>query len=247
MAAGALLLTPDVVNEAIGRSGLPGPVRHVFRALAPLIDWSTGEIPSKRALSITELQDFTGHSRRTVRNALYVLQEHGWVSRQPPPEDKSRREHAKTRTWMHLPGSALAASVRGRLTGPDHVARRKMYRERWQRWRGRDPAETPDWAADPALIALAARTLHRLTGRQVDQATAAATVATVLGGHHRGYFRFGPGPYLTKSIEKDPQRFLPTVVPPRHQPPAAKAAPEVTAAGAAEARALMRDRDRAPP
>src|SRR5690242_2525208 len=118
----AAALTPDVLDEAIGESALPAPVRHVFRTLAPRIDWATGEIPARRALSLTGLQYRTGHSRRTVREALYRLQEDGWVSRQPPPEDKSRREHAKTRTWLHLPGSALMATVRGKLTGPDHVA-----------------------------------------------------------------------------------------------------------------------------
>jgi len=248
----AAVLTPDVLDDAIAESGLPAPVRHVFRALAPRIDWSTGEIPEGRALSLTGLQHRTGHSRRTVREALFRLQEAGWVSRQPPPEDKSRREHVKTTTWLHKPGSALMASVRGRLTGPDHVARRRVHRERWQRWR--DPAEVPDWASDPVLVALAAQTLARVTRRQVDEQTAAAAVAAVLGGHARGYFKVSSARFLTAALEKDPRRFLPAQQPPRHTAAAAAAvaaaaaaAPEAAAAGAATARALLRDRDRAPP
>jgi hypothetical protein len=241
----AAALTPDVLDEAISESALPAPVRHVFRTLAPRIDWHTGLIPEDRTPSITELQHHTGHGRRTVRNALYCLQEHGWISRQPPPEEKSRREHAKTQTWLHKPGSALMAAVRGKLTGPDHVARRRMHRERWQRWR--DPAEVPDWAADPHLVALAAQTLSRVTRRQVDEQTAAAAVATVLGGHARGYFKTDPGRYLTAALEKDPQRFLPTPQPPRHHRPANEAAEPTAAFRTARAALGGRDRDRAPP
>jgi hypothetical protein len=241
----AAALTPDVLDEAIAGSGLPAPVRHVFRMLAPRIDWETGEIPARRALSLTEMQRRTGHSRRTIREALYRLQSAGWISREPPAEDKARREHAKTRTWLHLPGSALMRQVRARLTGPDHVARRRLYRERWQRWR--NPEEIPDWAADPHLVALAAQVLHRATGRQADEKTAAAAVGSILGGHRRGYFKISSARYLTAALEKDPQRFMPTPEPPRYRPPAAAPPPQTAAVGAAAARALLRDRDRAPP
>jgi Bacterial regulatory proteins, gntR family len=235
----AVALTPAVLDDAIAETGLPAPVRHVFRTLAPRIDWKTGEIPAKRAPSLTELQRRTGHGRRTVREALFRLQEDGWVSRQPPPEEKSRREHAKTRTWLHLPGSALADQVRARLKGPDHVARRRMHRERWERWRDGASAEAPDWAADPGLVALAAQTLAQVTGHQVDETTAAAAVATILGGHHRGYFKAGPPQYLVAAIKKNPRRFLPTPEPPRHQAPAAAPPPEIAVVGAAQAKRLL--------
>ncbi len=241
MTAAAGELTPRFLDNQIADSKLAAPVRHVFRALAPRCDWATGQIPKDQLLSLTELCHRTGHSRRTVREALFVLQDEGWVSRQPPPEHRSQREHAKTATWVHPPGSPHMLAARGQLTGPDHRARRRMYRDRQHRWQ----AEVPDWAADPHLTALAMKTLHRVTGRQVDEKTAAAAVTTVLGGHARGYFKVGPARFLTVALENDPRRFLPTPEPPRHRPPAAQPPPGAAAAGAATARALIRDR--APP
>jgi len=237
--AAAGRLTPRFLDNQIADSKLPAPVRHVFRALMSRCDWITGAIPRDQLLSLTELCDRTGHSRRTIREALFILQEEGWVSRQPPPEHRSQREHAKTATWVHPPGSPEMQAARGQLTGPDHRARRRMHRDRHHRWQ----AEVPDWAADPGLVALAAQTLARVTRREVTQQDAAAAVATVLGGHARGYFKVGAARFLTVALENDPRRFLPTPEPPRHRPPAAQPPPGAAAAGAAAARALIRDRD----
>lgn len=200
------------------------------------------------------MQHRTGHGRRTVREAIFVLQDEGWISRQPPPEDLSRREHVKTRTWLHLPGSKQMMAVRELLTGPDHHARRARARDRWQRWKKDHDGETPDWAADPALLQLAARTLAEFNhGRDPGPDVAAAAVTAVLGGHARGYFNAGPARYLTKSLRKDPRRFLPTARPAAAPPvPSADtkaAAQDATAAGAADARRRLAERPRpgAPP
>lgn len=238
-------LTPDVLDDEISESKLRPSARHLFRAVMTRHDWDTGEIPAHRALSLTDMQHRTGHARRTVRDDLFLLQEEGWVSRLPPPEDRSRREHQVTRMWIHLPGSPLMLKIRQKLTGPDHRARRRAHQARQARWR----AEIPDWAASPAMVALAAQTLTHLNGgRQVGEATARAAVATVLGGRARGDFRGRPERYLTAALEREPARFLPTPVPPPvTSPTAGEPAPGTTEAGAARARELLAEKARTKP
>lgn len=226
----AARLTPAVLDDAVSESKLSPRARHIFLKLGIRADWDTGEVPDDRALSLTDLMHRTGYGRRSVREGLFELQEDGWVTRQPPPEDKSRREHAITRTWVHLPGSPLMLATRERCTGPDHRARRRAHQNRQRKW----AAETPDWAGDAHLVALAATTLAALNhGRPVDEASARAAVAAVLGGRPRGYFRRKPARYLVMALQSDPARFLPTPTPAPPPPPGPAPGAEVAAAGAA--------------
>lgn len=242
MAVGQQRLTPAVLDDAVSDSKLRPRARHLLLKLGIRADWDTGEIPDDRALSLTDLMHRTGYGRRTVREGLWELQEDGWITRQPPPEDKSRREHAVTRTWVHLPGSPLMDKIRGELKGPDHRARRRAHQDRQRKW----AAEVPDWAANEGLVALAASTLASLNhGRLVEAAIARAAVVAVLGGRARGYFHRKPAHYLVRALQADPARFLPTPTP-APAPPVKRDPGAEPSEAWREAREALRGRDAGP-
>lgn len=213
---------PELAS-AIGRSKLDPTARHCLRVLKDRMNFRSRVITADRMPSLTDIEQETGYARSTVREALFRLEDDGWITRFPPPVDQARRKHARTRYELHLPGSDLMHEVRGGAAGPDHRERRKLYAERVRVGReakGRVEG-VPDWAADDELRELAARTFREVHRRDVDDAIARAAVAGILGGKRRDEIRTTPARYLAASIRKDGRRFLPTDQPP---PPPSSAA-----------------------
>lgn len=216
-------LTSNDFGRAIGRTKLPPPVRFVFTRLALRVDWHTGGIPDGSdgtkddRPSLTDLCAETGYCRTTIREALFVLEEEGWITRFPPDPADARRKHERTGYQLHYPGSDLMMATRERQTGPDHRARRRAMAEQVRAAKERHAAaraaaaagKLPDWSTDAELVELARRVLQETTGREVDEDVGRATVRAVLGGKPRDHFTTGPGAYLDRSIRKEPRRYLP--------------------------------------
>lgn len=244
----AARLTSNDLGRAIGHTKLAPPVRFVFQRLTLRIDWRTGAIPEDDSPSLTDLCDETGYCRTTIRDALYVLEDEGWITRRPPPVALARREHKRTRYQLHYPGSPLHLRSREQYQGPDHVARRREMGERITAAKKRHKeareaaARAPDWAARPELVELAAATVLDRTGREISGDDARAAVRAVLGGKPPGYFTTkDPGPYLVASIRKDARRFLPAAAP---DPVPAKQAGAEAPAAFTRAREEMRKKGR---
>jgi hypothetical protein len=70
-------------ERAIRRSDLPSPSRHLALTLATWANITTGIIPDEYQPSLSTLESSTGLSRKTVRTHLDVLEDTGWVGRDP--------------------------------------------------------------------------------------------------------------------------------------------------------------------
>lgn len=203
-------------------------------------DWKKRQVI--KPPSLTELQQETGLSRTTVRDHRYWLETHGWLTCTPPPVDLSRREHARTAYELHLPGSDFMTEVRAARPAELGAAERRARLAAYVRDRHRAKAaelaaaaagqgaarvipsgkvgrgggaraRAADWTEDPGILAAAANELAAAAGHDVEAATVAAAVRSVLAGRTRADVR-NPAVYVTTSIRKDPRRFLPVATPP---------------------------------
>lgn len=150
--------------KAVGESTLDPSARHVFRVLKDRMNFKARAIPADRRPSLTDIEGETGYARSTVREALFRLEEAGWITRFPPTPDEARRTHARTRYELHEPGSEFMQHIRGKRTGPDHRQRRREAAERIAKARERNRAGLPDWTRDRELVTLARERLQELAG-----------------------------------------------------------------------------------
>jgi DNA-binding MarR family transcriptional regulator len=184
-------------------------------------DWQAHGIPDGKRPSLTDLQEETGYCRTTVRNALYDLEETGWITRTPPPPELARREHARTAYELHPPGSDAMRRAREQYTGPDHRERRRAMAERIRAAReakdnpGPETGHPEQLASErPELVAIAARELAKARGapggEDLDELGRQA-VAAILDDRPDVA---KPAAYLRHSIRAELARFLPTRTPP---------------------------------
>jgi hypothetical protein len=118
----------EELRRAVKAARLPPYAVVVFDALLSRADWATGMIPARhQPRSLTELAGWSGLSRRHTANALNVLEWHGWVRRDRPPE---LRRGLSTVYWLNH-GSARPAGVREPMTDAERARRyRQRKRER---------------------------------------------------------------------------------------------------------------------
>ena len=79
------------INRAIRTSNLPSNARLIMWTLSDMADAKTGEIPEKKAPSIRQLTEETDLGESTVRAALTILEELGWVVRSRPDAQQQAR------------------------------------------------------------------------------------------------------------------------------------------------------------
>jgi DNA-binding MarR family transcriptional regulator len=193
------------LEQALVKAKLRPAEKLMMLVLLTRFDYKERLIPPSRTPSLTELEAETSHCRTTVRNSLYELEEAGWITRTPPPEELGRREHARTLYDLHIPGTQAMRDARTAHAGPDHRQRRQAMSERLRKARAaRETAAALEHDPPPDLVAIANQVLAKFTRAPVP-AGVALGAARWLQEHKPA----SPRPYLTRAIQNDPGRFLP--------------------------------------
>lgn len=105
-------------ERAIRRSGLKPPSRHLALTIATWAGIADGIIPDRFQPALSTLEEATGLTRKSVRTHLDLLEEAGWIGRDRPTTEASRRG-ARTHYRLLIPaGAAVAADDEGRGGDP---------------------------------------------------------------------------------------------------------------------------------
>lgn len=86
-------------------SALPTLSKTLMLVLCTRINAKAGTILPEHQPSLSWLARAGSMCRTSVRVHLRLLETEGWVTSFPPPIDAQRREHARTRYELHVPGS----------------------------------------------------------------------------------------------------------------------------------------------
>lgn len=104
------------IERAVLASDLPKLERLLMFVLLAHADNESAAIKPRFSPSLTDLAKESGMGRNTVQAILRKLDTKGWVSRQRPPAEKSRKG-AQTRYWLAIPVSETDTGGRS-MTDP---------------------------------------------------------------------------------------------------------------------------------
>jgi DNA-binding Lrp family transcriptional regulator len=223
------------VERTVRASELPPSERLVLFVLLTHADTDPVIIPARFTPSLTQLASETGLDRTTVARILGRLESQGWIRRQRPPVEQSRKG-ARTRYRLTVPDLSASDHIGSgttplRVVAPRHqgsgttppevVAQDHMGSGTTPPKRSIHPTEpnhsNPRTQADDEITAVI-EALRTRTGKTIDKYHATLVIKQLVDGRPRIRDRIK---YLTGSIAKDPDptKFLPTPTPPRYQPP----------------------------
>jgi hypothetical protein len=196
------------VERAVLGSDLTRTERLILLALLTYVDVATAMTPAAHTPSLTRLAGQCLLDRSHLARHLSRLEVKGWLQRQRPPVEQSRRG-VRTRYRLVAPTPLANAGPSGRraTTGSGPRAT-KVVAPRPPR---SEPKPIPD--QERADLALVAETLELATGKKKisDEDARRAIELAVNGRAVRDPYR-----YAVKVIRDDanPRRFLPTPMPP---------------------------------
>lgn len=150
------------VTAAVRKSDLPAPARLIIFVLADVADNDTAVVPAGRTLSLSELAQQTGLSRRAVAEHLSILDRAGWVERDKPEDTARARAGEKTKYRLKIGGSAGGALVqevhhRGSAGGAPEVVQEVHRGSAPGALKRKNPSTTPQEPSKPFLSAASRR------------------------------------------------------------------------------------------
>lgn len=215
------------MERAVERSQLPRLSADLLFFFARKMQKGTVTIPLANMPSLGTMARATKWSRRHLQRGLNYLEELGLIVRTRPSKHDARVNHARTAyavVWPALeklgtarPEPPRAMKSRGLGTG------RRTPRDRQSAELGTDRPEARDTTAHDQTLsdqqsdqseetAIVIRQLEQRTGKRVTEEWAAQTAALILARpgikNRRAYL------IRTLVTDPDPQRWLPTSVPP---------------------------------
>lgn len=101
------------VERALFVSDLSPQERLIALTLLAMSDAKNAIVPAQYTPSLSRLQLMTGLSLATVKRALNVLEERGWVVRRRPDPVKARVEKERTCYRLKVPEAGLTESLAG--------------------------------------------------------------------------------------------------------------------------------------
>lgn len=228
------------VERAVLASDLPSLDRLVMLVLLTHADVDPVSIPAKFTPSLTGLASESGLDRTTVQRRLRRLEAGGWIIRQPPPVEQSRKG-VRTRYQLAVPvgahgtypvgagGTQLGAQgTQGGCTChlpvdadstlprcPVHPMSIHPYVANQSNPRAsggsRNGTRPPAWLEK--AVDVVAEGLTAATGRAYDRRDITDSVTSFLGGKKVT----NPGAYIRKCADENPMQFEPTGMPPRYR------------------------------
>jgi hypothetical protein len=192
------------VERAVLASDLPPQATLVMLVLLTRVDVRTAVIPAEHTPSLTVLTAATRLARSTVATTLNRLERDGWVRRQRPPVEQSRKG-ARTRYRLTAPSPPHGPA------SPPHGLPLVRHTDQPSPPHGPMIRPSPITNRDDGL-ALVIETLELATGKKVSNEDARRAVALAVNSRTVR----DPVRYTIKVIRDDanPRRFLPTPTPP---------------------------------
>jgi predicted transcriptional regulator len=228
------------VERVVCASDLPPSERLVLFVLLQHADNDPVIIPAKFTPSLSGLASETGLDRTTVARILSRLESQGWVHRQRPPVEESRKG-VRTRYQLTVPdrmasgvtppGVVASDHQASGVTPPEVVASRRIgsgvtpprstqpldathstQRARARSDGSRNGKPGTDWLAES--VDFVTERLTAITGRTYDRRDITDSITAILRGRKSGT----PAAFIRGCVEKNVLQFEPTPMPQRYQP-----------------------------
>jgi len=229
------------VERAVQASELAPSERLVLFVLLQHADNDPVIIPAKFTPSLSDLASKTGLDRTTIVRILHRLESKGWVRRQPPPVEESRKG-ARTRYQLAVPDLVAPDHIPSGTTPPGVVAPRHQTSgttpprvvasdrmgsgttppmsiqpldatHSTQRAGAQsDGKPGPAWLA--GAVDFVTELLTQETGKTYDRIDITGAVSSFMSGRSAS----NPGAYIRKCATENVLQFKPTPGPPRYQP-----------------------------